>query len=267
MGKHITMINCPACNNEILHDRIIDQVAYCTCGNSFGFGTKRDFNDNVSSAPLIVFGIVLIAAVLHFANWNQHALIILPLKMKQLLHVANESDLVRISQICRERAKLNCEVLALEGAIKLNPANQQYIIRASEIYAQQKNHTATVNSLTTYFKLGGKDFAARHRYAVALGHAGHFREAQAQFRFLLKSSKKNPQFQVARDYVELLLKNHDYANAKSIIESYRGASPHAALFLDKEMKTITAKLSRTAGTSPNKITQKSSRLANAPFDK
>lgn len=240
----MTRLNCPVCLNDIQADRVMNGVAYCSCGHVLNLSRRPVNSETNRVLPVILFSLFLIAVVTHAINWDTYFFTIIPLKMKQLAGIAKVEELKEIADICKKRKKSNCEVSALEEAFSLDKKELAGLLRAGEIYMQLKKFHAATQTYGLYFKHGGKSDSSRYAYAKALGEIGQFGEAKKQFHYILKTDRSNPQFQVARSYVELLMKNNDYAAAKSIIEEYRQAGPNSALFLEKEWKAIHQKLKR-----------------------
>jgi tetratricopeptide (TPR) repeat protein len=235
-------------------DRILAGTAYCSCGCSIAFHERR--RDRVSSYPLVIFSIVLVAVILHVLNWDTYSLHVLPLKLKQLTGMAREPELIQLADICRERQKTQCEIHALGQAYQLNNKNIPLLLRKANLHFKLKDHQAVVHSLSAYYKKGGKDFSSRHTFAVALGEVGQVVEAQKQFRYILKNDNKKPQFQVAKSYVDMLMKQRDYTTAKTVIEDYRRSAPQAGLFLEKELKFINRSLNIAQAPSTNLVRKK-----------
>lgn len=247
-------LNCPICLRDIPKERFVAGSAYCSCGHIVNFKAKEDDpSSSSSSVTLLMITSIIVAAILHAFNWDTYFFQIIPLKMKQLSGVASVEDLRTIADICQKRKKATCEIQALEKIFALDKAQLPVLLRVGEIYFEKNNFKGAVDSYTTYFKNGGNDSSGRYNYAQALGELGLFRDAQKQFNYILKKDQKNPQYNVARSYVELLIKNKDYMTAKNVIEEYRRAGPNSALFLEKELKAVNTKLGGTFKTASKSI--------------
>ncbi|MCB0351006.1 MAG: tetratricopeptide repeat protein [Bdellovibrionales bacterium] len=239
-------LNCPICFNNIHPDRVVGQNAYCTCGHVLRVSnSSSDRETSGASLSLIIFTLILIGAIIHAINWDTYFFSIIPLKIKQMSGIAKPHELKDLAKICNIRKKNNCEVQALEKAYELDKADINSLLRIGEIYTDSKNFYPAAKAYSLYFQNGGSTESARYQYARALGEIGQFDQAKKQFHYILRRDKKNPQFQVARSYVELLIRNRDYSTAKGIIEEYRRAGPNSALFLEKEWKAINDKLGRS----------------------
>jgi tetratricopeptide (TPR) repeat protein len=234
-------LTCPICFSQISKDRIMGGKAYCSCGCSIRLSAPPS-DTSKGAVPVIVFSIIFVATILHAINWDTYSLTIIPLKMKQLLGIASVAELKHVADICQSRKKLNCEVQALEKVFSIDARETQSLLRVGAIYMDTKNYLHATKTYSAYFSKGGKDTQARYLYARALGEVGKFKDAKKQFHYILKSDKKSPQYQVARSYVELLIKNRELETAKNIIEEYRGTGPSSAMFLEKELKSINQQL-------------------------
>lgn len=236
-------VTCPVCSNNIKTDHIIGNVAYCDCGASIALTPSAvSKRDTTVSIPIVLFTALLIGCVIHVVNWDSYSIQILPLKFKQMLGVASADELKVIGEICQKRQKENCEVQALWSAFQLDPKTFNVLVRVGEIQVENKNYAQAVNTYTFYFKSGGKDDTARFYFARSLAENKDFKSSQKQFNYLLSKHRKNPQFDVARSYVEYLIKYNEYEKAKNVIQTHRQAAANAGLFMEKELKVINQKL-------------------------
>ena len=222
------MANCPFCYQSNFD---------CHCGHNEM--PSRD-NSKGQSYPIVIISVVIIAALLHLANWSQHFGSIIPLKAKELSGMASSQELIEIAKICQDRKKWNCEINAIEAAYKLDPETREHLARAAEVLVNKKQYFHAVKVLGQYFNAGGKDSMSRHRYAISLAQTGQTNDAKKQYAYLIKTDNKDPNFQLAREYVGLLIKNQDYKVAKVVIEKYRTRARTAMLFMDSELKTAQA---------------------------
>ncbi len=223
------MKNCTFCFKSIKN---------CSCG--LDHNNKQDDMAKSQSIKIIFFSIFIIALMFHLANWNNHFFTIIRPKVKELIGIAKAEDYIKIATICKERKKAKCELKSIEKAFQLNPIYKEYLSRAGEIYFKQNNHLAVVRVLADYFKTGGADRNARQNFAYSLNAIGKYKDAKTQYSYLIKTDKSDPDFKLAREYVQLLLKNKEYRPAKDVIENYRNRTATAQLFMDQELKTAKA---------------------------
>ncbi len=210
----------------------------CSCG--LDHNHKKNDISKSQSIKIVFFSIFLIALMLHMANWNNHFFSIIPLKTKDLIGIAKADDYLKIASICKDRKKTNCELHAIEKAFQLNPKYKEHLSRAGEIYFKQNNYTSAAKTLAEYFKTGGTDRNSRQYFAYSLNAIGKYKDAKTQYNYLIKTDKSDPDFQLAREYVQLLIKNKEYKPAKEVIEKYRNRTATAQLFMDQELKTAKA---------------------------
>lgn len=235
-------LQCPICYTEISQNKIVDNKAYCNCGAVITLRAP-DEAPLVSKAsfPMFLFALLFIGAFIHIVNWDSYSFSIIPLKMKQMTSTASVWDLKNIAHICKQRKKSQCEVQAIEQAYTLDKRELESLLRVGQIHMDNKDYHQAVLAYTKYYKAGGRNLESRYPLARALGEVGDFQSAQRQFQYILKFKQKTPQYQIARSYVELLLKNNEYTTAKVVIEQFRSAGSNSALFLEKELKEINQK--------------------------
>ena len=237
------LTNCPTCQRPIDTDRIIQNKAYCSCGQVVNFASDRDRATDfilVKRLFLLVMAGILITA--HMITWGSHSFEIVPLKIKYLLGAASLNDLQSISTICDEQRRWACETQALSDLFHKNPSNLSYLAKLAQVQADHNQLEAAKANYDSYFHMGGSDETVRLQYANLLESVGDSRNAKRQFSYLINSRHTKPQFEIAREYVHFLMKNHDYPDAKNIIRRYRRSSPTAALFLNSEWVQINDQL-------------------------
>ena len=210
----------------------------CHCGLNHN-DSQNDIAKS-QSIKIILLSVFIIALVLHLANWNNHFFAIILPKVKTLAGVANADDYIKIAKICKDRKKIYCELKSIEKAFLLNSKYKEYLSRAGEIYFKQNKYNEVVRVLGSYFKMGGTDRKARQNLAYSLNVVGKYKDAKIQYSYLIKTDNNDPDFKLAREYVQLLLKNKEYNPAKNVIENYRNRTATAQLFMDQELKLAKA---------------------------
>jgi len=201
----------------------------------------RSAHERSIAIRLIFLTLIFGAVIVHIFNWDTYSLKIIIPKIKQMTGTANVADLNLIADICEKRKKDNCEVHALLRSYDLDHSQTDHLVKAGEILMEHKHFAEAVKVYATYFGTGGKADDVRYNYAMALAEAGYTQEARVEYEQLVHSNSKqkgDPKFNVARSYVELLLKINAYSEARQVIAQYRQFGPTASLFLDKEWRQI-----------------------------
>lgn len=235
-------MNCPACFTPAQSERIVGTQAYCNCGLAWSINGKshksEEFQSKSNARSLIIFFLSLMVAVSHYIAWDTYSFEILPLKAKQLLGLADKSELKSIVQICEQRKRKSCQIDALLSLYKIDKSEVSVLLSLGELYMQNRNFYEATHVYKLYFQDGRQNNLARETYAKALMATGDLKSAQEQYRLILSNKTAAPNYLAARAYVEILMQSKNYKSAKQVIETYRKAGPTSAMFLDKEWKTL-----------------------------
>ncbi len=233
------LTNCPTCQQPIDTDRIIQNKAYCSCGQVVNFASAHDgTTDFILVKRLFILVMAGILVTAHMITWGSHSFKIIPLKIKSMLGVASINDLQSIATICDEQKRWTCEIQALSDLFRKSPNDLAYLANLAQVQSEHGQAEAARTNYSNYFRLGGRDETVRLQYANLLASLGDSVDARKQYSYLVTHRQEKPQFEIAREYVHFLMKNHDYPTAKNIIRKYRRSSPTAALFLNSEWVQI-----------------------------
>lgn len=235
-------ISCPSCFKSIPATQSYEGVYICECGQRVASRNPNDKAASKSSFWLVVLGIFVLAGFLHAANWDNHFFEIIPLKTKQLLGVASLNELEKIAAICEDRKKNFCQEQALSEAFAIDNKKRDRLIKIAELQISRSGYEDSTNTLSKYFKAGGKDRLARYNLAVSLAKTGKTTEAKKQLHYLVFSTKGSLDAQAARTYVSLLMESGDYQTAQKVVRHCRGLGNNTAMFLETEWKEIQKKL-------------------------
>ncbi len=245
------LTSCPTCQNPIDTERIIQHKAYCECGNIVDLSVENETSNDLvllkRLALLVIVG-TLIAA--HCIAWGSYSFDILPLKAKQLVGVASLENLQTIASICETQKHWACEIQALADLYQKSENETStgakptlgYLARLAHVQSNHNEQEQANSNYALYIHDGGSDPAVRLEYANLLASMGDVADARTQFAYLVNRRSPKPQFEVAREYVHFLMKNHDYPTAKNVIRRYRRFGPTASLFLNDEWVEINDQL-------------------------
>lgn len=236
---------CPRCQSELSGDRMAFQPLICNhCGftaNAVQSKAEQQFERRFLKVGLAI-ALALGLGFVQAANWDEYALEIIPLKIKELTGTASASDLSRIADICVARLKHDCveSAYAAKGSAGDNEAFAalgKYQIRRGKTREAQKTFTA-------YFRNGGRDLESAYQFAKVLGETGQIDASAGYFESVLKAKPETLQITVIQNYVKMLVANGRAAQALMLIEETRKSSSTASLFMDTEYQSL--KLSRAA---------------------
>jgi hypothetical protein len=244
-------LHCTACHELIPEERIIRNSAYCSCGHIATLGeTEESRRDTILLRRILFMVVVAVLVSTHLINWKDHSFEIIPLKAKQVIGFANATDLREIVAICDDRKKWNCEVEALAQIFAKNGQDLAVLAQMAAVQSEHGQPVEAGKNYNIYFRLGGRDDSVRLQYARLLVETNHPIEARKQFSYLITPKHDKPQFQVAREYVHFLMKNHDYPTARTVIADYRKLEPSASMFLNSEWIEINDTLKTKSGRIP-----------------
>ncbi len=235
-------VNCPICFSKISADRFLNGMAYCTCGHTYSVREQDGSRDKSVAVKLVFLTLLFVGAIIHIFNWDTYSFKIVSPKLKQMVGMANTTDLNLIADICEARKKENCQIHALLKSYDLDKTQTQHLIKTGEILVSKKRFIEAVRVYGTYFKATGRDaeLDARYNYAISLSETGDLQSAREQYAYLISKHHSSPKFDVARSYVDLLMKTQDLSTARQVIAEYRLSSPTASMFMDKEWRKLNA---------------------------
>lgn len=199
-------------------------------------------SDSNVTKSLILISALIVAALVHVFNWNEHSFAVIPLKVKEFTGSASKLDYVELANICNERRKPVCVELSVTNALIKDPKDKNLLYKLAKIKMERENYKDTVRLMADYFKYGGQGIEERFLLSQALFHIGDVKNSAEQLRYILFSSKKRVHPDIARFYVKVLMKSHNWQDAQKAIMHYRRSVKNASLFLEKEYKEIQKKL-------------------------
>lgn len=236
--------HCPRCGSEISAERIVGGTLVCDCGWTRSLRSDSVDRSNIdrTCASIIVIGGLLIASFLHAVNWDRHFFAIVPLKAKQVIGMADTSELGKIAEICAERKKHECVERAYADIEKLEPSNIENLSRLGQLQYKRERLNNAASTFAKYFELRGSEIDAIYAYAQTLTRLKRFDEADTYFRSALQKKDDVLQVTVVRNYVQMLVSANRLQDAKGVILKYRKNSASANLFMSKELDDIRARL-------------------------
>lgn len=236
--------HCPACGSKIPQERYFNDSVICECGWSLSSKAKRadaKLNDR-TCIYIAVFAALLIGSFIQAVNWDKYFFTIMPLKAKQMAHMASATELDQIADICMDRKKYACAEVAHYEAWKLEPNNLIHLEKLGDLQVKQELMESAVKTYDSYFGANGNNLDAKYNYALALAATNQTVKAEQYFKDVLKAKPDVLQITVTRHYINMLVKNNELDKAVKVIEHFRKQGTNTGLFMDKEYKTIKTKL-------------------------
>lgn len=237
--------NCPVCKRSIPAERQIADQLICECGWSQSLTSK-------SSGSLTgVFGILFVTLLMlggfiHIINWDKYSVAIVPLKLKELHGSASYKDQIKISEICHERKKYDCQSKALEKALEFNFQNEALTKEIISLNYRMENYDQVIRYASMNLGHNEKDHESRIYLAQAYYHLDQVEESKKHYRYLTSGTPNMDKLNAARAYVRLLIGTNDYVTAKNVIKSYRKISAQTNSFLNEELQAAEQGLKKTA---------------------
>lgn len=230
---------CRRCQIEIPENRMHQNPVICpNCGysqNTSEMLAEVRFERRFIKVA-VTLALVMSVAFVQAATWDKYALEIIPLKIKQTLGMSSQGDLLRITQICRERLRHDCVETALAELSR--QGHIEALAELGKFQFRRLKKDLAAQTFAQYFQRGGLDLEASYQYARVLGEIGQTDRSVSYFDHVLKSRPDTVQISVTQNYVRMLINNGRRDQAKRLIESMRKTSPSAALFMDEEFKRL-----------------------------
>ena len=229
---------CPLCKLEISEERKRATPYIC---NHCGFTSSNDqkVQDQVEKKSITYFAalsVFVVAAHIQLANWDKHALSVIPLAVKDLIGATSVADLEAKSEICMDLKKWDCVETSFVEAAKQDATKWQ---RAGDFQMKRASYAHAAKSYYEFFQKGGESLEVSYNYAKALAQLGQVDEAVQYFDQVLAARPETLQVTVVQNYVKLLMDHQRYDQAKVLISKVRSQSgPAGEQFMDEEFKKI-----------------------------
>ncbi len=233
---------CPQCKQEIAEDRLRENIVICQhCGFSDQKSNKR-LDKQVYKSFLktsIALTIVLVGGFIQSVSWDQYAVSIIPLKLKQMTGTASITDMAEISKICFERKKWDCLSESLIKRYQMSPNTElETLAELGSLQFKLGQYAQAEKTLSTYFQQGGLNMDASYDYARSLSLQGEVDQASQVYQQILQAKPETLQITVAQNYIKLLMTNNRHREAKTVLDGIRASGSNANMFMDKEYKEI-----------------------------
>ena len=239
---------CPRCGNPLSQEQFLATMVVCKCGwhMQMSAATTQAAVERRHALSLIFWVMLLAGVVFHFFVWDTYSIDIIVPKLKHYAKKATVEDYKLITKICEKREKMACQIEALEAIVKLDPENDDAVVKLGKTYRDFKEDQKALSLYESYFASGGKNIAAAVSYAELTGEIGDVATSRFYFRKALDARPNIFQATVTRSYVNMLLANHQYKMASEAIRYYRGKSVNAKYFMQKELAEIQRNLASGA---------------------
>jgi tetratricopeptide (TPR) repeat protein len=230
---------CPRCKMDISPERKRLHPVICDhCGHTVS-NSEEKVDHQLQKKTMTVMGAlatIWIAGYVQLANWDKHALSIIPIAIKSMVGAHDASDAEAKAGICMDLKKWDCVETEYLTVAQTNP-NQ--FIRAGGFQMKRAKYNEAAQSYYKFFQSGGQDLEASYNYAKALAELGQVDEAVKYFDQVLAAKPDTLQITVVTNYVKLLMKHKRYDQAKILIEKVRKeAGPTGESFMNGELTEI-----------------------------
>ncbi len=213
---------CPSCKSEISEDRLQYSPIICNhCGHTQS-KTQNEFNKKTNLISIFVFfflSIAISASFLHSVRWGNHSFAVIPHKVLIAFGLADDSNFEALQQICIDRKMIDCVQASLEDQFADNPQNLEVLKKLGKLYYQRKNYTDALEILNSYFTLQGDDLMTAYYFAKTLSLEGEIDKASEYFEFILASKPDVLQVTVTETYMDMLIADNRYEDAKKLAKS------------------------------------------------
>ena len=229
---------CPRCRLDVSEDRKKKSPLICNhCGYTSTTDNKSE--EWVEKRSIVWFAFIsvfVVAAHIQLANWDRHALAIIPLTVKQWVGMDSSADWEAKAALCFDLKKWDC---VESEYIKTAKLDSSLWLRTADLQMKRAKYNEAAQSYYQFFTNGGESVEASYNYAKALAHEGQVDEAIKYFDQVLAARPDVLQVTVAQSYVKLLMDHQRYDQAKVLIAQIRkDAGATGELFMDEEFQKI-----------------------------
>ncbi|MCB0343082.1 MAG: hypothetical protein H6626_06465 [Pseudobdellovibrionaceae bacterium] len=235
---------CPACNESLESAHQFGGTIVCQCGWTQSEQRSRAETKSKKGVIAVVVAIagLVLASLIHVAEWDHFSAEIVPLKMKQWTGSATKADLHRVVTICESRKKPQCVEKAFFQLSQKLVEDKSILEKLAQIQVSNKNLVGATQTFEKYFKIKGRDIEMVHSYANVLATTGQVKRSEEFFKWGMQLAGKKPDPGLVRDYVVVLMGNGEFIKAQKQIHSFRRKSQLGGLFLEKELREIQKRL-------------------------
>ncbi len=246
-------VTCPKCHNITPEDRRIGDKYFCDCGWRFQVmqpGYKPPAHKDKSSLLICLFAAMFLLTAVHLISWDKHFFKIIPVKASQLMGTASTDNLMKLANMCEERKKYDCVLETLSELYEKNPLQQiDALHKKGKLLVRMERFPEAIQAYNMYFKNNGENPEAHYQFAKALRMSNQIDLATQQYELALKAKPDILQVSVTRSFVDMLIENKKYEQAKRIINYYRDKATNTRYFLESELKIVNEALGLNRKTS------------------
>lgn len=229
---------CPRCKLDISGERKRLSPVVCNhCG--FSSSAKNNVvNIAIEKRTIIIYSSFLalfLGSFIQLTNWDNYALDIIPLKVKETLGMSTVNDLNRTAEICMNLKKWDC---VESNYSKVGGQDLTQVPRLGNFQMKRAKFNAAAQTFYGFFQRGGSDLESSYNYAKALAQLGQVDEATKYFEQVLAARPDVLQVTVVQNYVKLLMEHKRYDQARKLIQDIRRRGPETGSFMETEFKKI-----------------------------
>jgi len=236
----VTTNTCPRCNELLLASNAAGAVVTCRCGWHSSLNTQIGHVavERRVSFNLLIISALFVGAFFHVITWDNHSIKIVAPMLRSMASVATVDDYNIISEVCKERGKLDCMEKSFQGAYKSDNNNIDALGELARTQLKLKKPNLASRNFKAYFRQGGENLRVAYEYAKLLGENGRVMESIKYFELVIQAKPDVLQVTVTKAYVDMLMKNNQYKKAKKLINHYRKHGLNAKYFMQNELQSI-----------------------------
>jgi tetratricopeptide (TPR) repeat protein len=221
MGPNVTVI-CSSCGWTTSHEEII----------------QENSADKKMALRIIVFAVLFFSGLMHNMIWGSYSLEILPLKLKHIISIAKEDDLLKIEKICIAQKRYSCLEVTYMDLVNMNKTNYRAAAELGHIQFRRNKISSAEKSYVTHFQRKGHDLKAAKNLASIYNNKNDIKKAIKYYELALRLDTESIPADLIRDYVELLARVNKTKQAVRVIEAVRQKGPVLKMFMVHEMNEL-----------------------------
>jgi len=210
---------CPACKSEINEERLQYSPVVCNHCGHVESKTQNQFNKKTNLISIFTFfflSVAIVGSFLHSVRWGSYSFSVIPHKTMIAFGMADDSNYEALQQICIARKMVDCVQASLEDQLADSPDNLDVLKRLGKLHYQRKNYSDALDTLNTYFANKGDDLMTAYYFAKTLSLEGETDKAVQYFDYILSSKPDVLQVTVTETYMDMLIDNNRYEDAKKL---------------------------------------------------
>ena len=220
---------CPRCEGQFSPQALRFDVLICSqCGwtpSDSELASNWD-GDKKFFTTLVVGTLAFLVGFVHYMNWGQSSVEILPLKAKFWTGVIQESELLKLADLCEDRYKYTCSVSALEAL----PQSRQQLnakIRLANLKRRSRQYEPAIQDYRSILEIPSVRLQGSQLADIYYGLAKSYEKLgnnESALHYYNRSIQAKPeviQVTVTESYLRLLKRVGQSDRARAVIKEAR----------------------------------------------